>query len=285
MTVARLSPSGPPLDIDDWTPIAEGTILLRPFGLGTGPPIEGSGVQAGSIVRFSDAGGGAFNGGTYNNFALARGVKLVDIDPNAGQVIITGFAQEGGNVGGFFSLGKLGNSDSILLRAGDVGSLLDNRITTPGNLDYILQVNGDSVFVFYLNNRWQLAQRLTPAFGLGSELNGLGPVFTIRNQFVAGTGGAPDDVAIIAASAVPFGFRIEDVTLQVSTAVGGSTCQLRTASGGGGAALSSALSSAATGTVRNNDTTTRTVAANGTVFLRRSDGAVAGTVIAWCVKT
>jgi hypothetical protein len=109
----------------------------------------------------------------------------------------------------------------------------------------------------------------------------IGITFDDRRVFTAGVAGTADDVTIYNADA-PFAFRIVDVKVLISTAVGGSTVQLRDTSGGGGSALSSALSSAATGTVRNNDTASRLVSANGSVFLRRSDRGVAGEVIFTC---
>ena len=102
--------------------------------------------------------------------------------------------------------------------------------------------------------------------------------------FAAGTPGSADDVTIYSGDA-PFAFRILDVTLLTSTLIALSTAQLRDTAGGGGAALSSAMTTAVVGTARNNDTATPTVAANGSVFLRRSDQGVAGEVIILAVKT
>lgn len=110
------------------------------------------------------------------------------------------------------------------------------------------------------------------------DANGLSPLLVIRKSFSAGGGGSADDVTIYGANA-PFGFRVVDSWLYVLTAVGGSTCTLRDATGGAGNALSDAFSSAATGKKENTAlTATRTIAANGTVVLRRSDNGVAGEV-------
>lgn len=108
--------------------------------------------------------------------------------------------------------------------------------------------------------------------------NNFGVPFLVRTVMSAGAAGTADDVTIYNANA-PFAFRIVGAWLQTATAIGGSTVTLRTASGGGGSALSSALSSAATGTVYNNDTASRSVASGGSVFARRSDRGVAGTII------
>lgn len=102
--------------------------------------------------------------------------------------------------------------------------------------------------------------------------------FLLRTVMTAGTAGTADDVTIYDANA-PFAFTIVDCWLQVSTAIAGHTAQLRTATGGGGSALSTALSMSATGTARNNDTASRSVAADGSVFVRRTDRGTAGTII------
>lgn len=124
---------------------------------------------------------------------------------------------------------------------------------------------------------------VTPA-KLAVIASNIGATFAIYVAFAAGAGGAADDVTIYSSNA-PFAFRILDVTLLISTAIALSSVQLRSASGGGGAALSSSLTSVVTGTTRNNDSSTPTVAASGSVFLRRSDSGIAGEVIILCVKT
>lgn len=111
----------------------------------------------------------------------------------------------------------------------------------------------------------------------------IGGVFTIFVAVTAGGGGA-DDVTIYNANA-PFAFRVLDVLLLVATAVGGASAQLRDTSGGGGSALSSVLDGAATGTKRNDNTATATVAASGSVFLRRSDSGIGGELVILCVRT
>ena len=127
------------------------------------------------------------------------------------------------------------------------------------------------------------AATITPA-KLAVVAANVGATFAIRVTFAAGTPGSADDVTIYSGDA-PFAFRILDVTLLTSTLIALSTAQLRDTAGGGGAALSSAMTTAVVGTARNNDTATPTVAANGSVFLRRSDQGVAGEVIILAVKT
>jgi hypothetical protein len=122
--------------------------------------------------------------------------------------------------------------------------------------------------------------------GLGGLNTGVGTALTFLKVFAAGAGGAADDVAVFTPNLVPFALIITDVTIIVSTLVGGSTCTLRDTAGGAGAALSDALATATTGVKRNAAaTTTPAVARNGTVFLRRSDSGVAGTLLISMLRT
>lgn len=120
--------------------------------------------------------------------------------------------------------------------------------------------------------------------GAASDTLGMAAVIMHRVAFTAGTTGSADDVTVLASA--PFGFRIVDVILMISTAKGGATATLRTATGGGGSALSDALSVASTGVVRNASlTASPTVAAAGAIYMRRSDRACAGEVILLLAKS
>jgi hypothetical protein len=106
-----------------------------------------------------------------------------------------------------------------------------------------------------------------------------------------GSAGTADDVTIWNANA-PFALRITDATLRVSTAVGGSSAALRTASGGGGSVVmpdpgtsTQTFSTAVAGVIEDVAVATATVAANGSLFLRRSDRSVVGELILECVRT
>jgi len=127
------------------------------------------------------------------------------------------------------------------------------------------------------------------AFAQGAtlDLDAHSALLVIRQPFVAAAPGAADDVVIYNANA-PFGFRILDSQVLISTAIGGSTVQLRSATGGGGVALSDAFPSAAQGRLRDGATgianATKTVAIGGTLALRRSDRGAAGEVILFCTR-
>ena len=120
--------------------------------------------------------------------------------------------------------------------------------------------------------------------GSASDTLGMAALIMHRVAFTAGTTGSADDVTI--RESAPFGFRIVDVILHVSTAKGDATGTLRSATGGGGSALSDALSVASTGVVRNTAlTASPTVAAAGAIYLRRYDRACAGQVILLLAKS
>ncbi len=117
------------------------------------------------------------------------------------------------------------------------------------------------------------------------DADGLGVASVIRKSFAAAAAGTADDVTIYSANA-PFAFRILDAFVLVETNIGGSTLTLRSATAGGGSALSDALDSATTGVKRNEAiTSTPTVAANGTLVVRRSDRGVAGEVVLLIQRT
>lgn len=140
----------------------------------------------------------------------------------------------------------------------------------------------------YQFNRWRVGQvGVTPA-ALAQALNNQAIPFVISSTFAAGGGGAADDVTILAANLLPFNIRVIDAWLDTGTAVVGATGQLRSATGGGGNALSSAMSAAAANATSRSsvaNTTTATVAANGGVFLRRSDSGFSGEAFALCIRT
>jgi hypothetical protein len=130
-----------------------------------------------------------------------------------------------------------------------------------------------------------LADAVSPDVVGSIDSAGLGVPLVIYKSFAAGVAGTPDDVTIYNAS-IPFGWRILDALVYVSTNIGGSTLQLRDTAGGGGAALSDAFDSATTGIKRDVlMTATPTQAAGDSLFLRRSDRGVAGEVIIWLVRT
>lgn len=112
----------------------------------------------------------------------------------------------------------------------------------------------------------------------------------VITTFAAGSAGARDVTML---SSLPFAGRLVDSGLMISTAgAGGSTGQLRDATGGTGNTLSQAMSTAATGRVRDNGTgqtagagVLPTCARGSALILRLTDGTVVGTAIAQFART
>ncbi len=122
--------------------------------------------------------------------------------------------------------------------------------------------------------------------GLGGLAAGVGSVLVFPRTFAAGAGGAADDVAVFSPNVTPFAFMIIDVTLVVSTIVGGSSVTLRDTAGGAGTALSDSLTSASSGFKRNTGSTTLPTIARGVpLFIRRSDSGVAATMLISMLRT
>lgn len=102
-------------------------------------------------------------------------------------------------------------------------------------------------------------------------------VFAYHATIAAGGGGTPDDVSIYNGNA-PFPFRIIKWLPRITTGVALATIQARDTSGGGGSALSSTYSAT---TASENPSITvdlassSTISTNGSLFIRRSDSAVA----------
>lgn len=117
----------------------------------------------------------------------------------------------------------------------------------------------------------------------GIDAGGVGTAGSIYVAFVVGVTGAADDVTIH--EGLPFGIRITNVTLKVTTTKAGATGTLRSATAGAGTAYSSDLATDAAVAVASTLNTSPTVAAAAPLYLRRSDRAFAGHVIIDFVKT
>lgn len=121
---------------------------------------------------------------------------------------------------------------------------------------------------------------------LAVETSNVAPSFAVHVSFAAGATGARD-VTVFNANA-PVAFRILQTTMIVKTAVALSSATLRDATGGGGTAISAQFATSIAGEDPIKTATltaTPTVAANGTVVLRLTDGGVAGEVMLNCIRT
>jgi len=108
------------------------------------------------------------------------------------------------------------------------------------------------------------------------------PVQVFFKAFAAGAGGAPDDVTIFAANALPYKMRILDVIGFVSVNIATHTVDVQDEAAGAGTAAASLDYGAATGRVVDTTVTGTTVydvGATKGLFLYRSDSGVAGEVL------
>lgn len=117
------------------------------------------------------------------------------------------------------------------------------------------------------------------AVPVSAAASGLSPMQILRvSMAVGGAAGTADDVTIYSSNA-PFAFRIVDAFVVLSDAEGASSATLRSAAAGAGNALCNAIATATAGLNRAAGTAvtaTGTVAAGGSLFLRRSDRNIAG---------
>ena len=223
---------------------------------------------------------GEIRGGTLTSLSTS-GALNVTLDAGATRLLFTSASD--------ITLGTIsGAADGRLLFLEHTGTgtltithdaSTANAVSCPNNADFVLTSRGALTLMARGSPAvWKMMHYgLSPEHLVGPTAGG-GILFALRTAFTAAAAGSADDVTIYSANA-PLAFRLLDVIVLISTAIGGSTVQLRDTSGGGGSVLSSSLSSAATGTARNNDTTTRVITVGGSIFLRRSDRGVAGEVI------
>jgi hypothetical protein len=279
----RRGPSGPLVSLSD-TLSPPGTVLgrsLEDIGQGFAVPLVGS--ELGGIVRFDGVYELELPAGSHDNVAIPDGVRNVDITPVGGDVTITGLLVSGrGNTGSPGLNITLRGTDGIITFAnGSTSSTLGNRISGTSNIAFQLTEPGDCVCLARIEGgtgRWQTVARAIRPLAVQPQAIATPGVIVYGRRGFSATGAAADDI-LIGASPSAYNMVAYEILLQISTAVGATTAQLRSDLGGGGLALSSAMSMAATGTVRNNDVTITPVPTGTLFYLRRSNGNTAGTVI------
>ncbi len=268
---------------------AEATVKGRAVGAGTGAPTDLTGTQLGAIVRIT-SGSTGFTSGTFNDYAITDGVRLLDCGPSGADIVFTGFAYGGGNTNSWFWITKFGTNvaQRVIIRHQNAGSAAGNRVSCPGDIDYVMSDSSDGVLVAWVNTRLQI---IAPSrFERIQAL--MAGVFTVYVPCPSGgAAGTADDVTVWSAAA-PFALRILDATMRVSTAVALASSALRTASGGGGSVVlpdpaiaTQTFSNATTGPHDDVAVATATVAAGGSLFLRRSDRSVVGELVLTCIRT
>jgi hypothetical protein len=158
-------------------------------------------------------------------------------------------------------------------------------ITAGAGSDAVLRESGSTVG-FGTVAAGGLASAIISPVKLALLASDIGTVFTLYKAFAAGAGGAPDDVTVYSANA-PFAFRILKTLPYITTAVSTFTIQARDTAGGGGAALSSEFDAGLATedpAIVTPITATTSVAASGTLVIRRGDSGIAGEFVFVCVR-
>lgn len=269
------SPATSTLRVDDRTCFAFDSFV--PTLTNTNLIVEGVSVGSSRIISLTPS--GAL--GVVDIAALQPG-GAVFVQPSA-NFNIDGFTAK--QNGFWFDLVFDSNASGFIGTLNpDVGAALTS-IRCPNSATFSFARN-TTIRLRYQTNRWRTESIPVSPFQVAPILLGQASPFVISLAFAAGGGGAADDVAVLAANLLPFQVRVIDAWLNTIVAVGGATGTLRTASGGGGTALSGAMSAAgANATSRSSLGATQTVAANGTIFLRRSDSGFSGEVYLLVTRT
>lgn len=274
--------------------MAEGTVKLRALGSGTGAPIDGTGAQAASLMRYTDMVVDVTSTGIIQSYAptgFGASSTGIRISP-PGDVTLRGMSLAAGQEI-FIRVGR-GSTTTVTINHEDASAAaVGERFNCPRNVPVTI-TGGESVLIRNnesRNNIIAVGRQVSPG-ALSPVASNVAVTFNVYVPCPSGgTAGTADDVTIWNANA-PFGLRILDAQLRVSTAVGGSSAALRTASGGGGsvvlpdpAASTQTFSTAATGVLEDLATATATVASGGSLFLRRSDRSVVGELVLQCIRT
>lgn len=269
------SPATSTLRVDDRTCFSFDSFI--PTLTNTNLIVEGVSVGSGRQISLTPSGAV----GVVDITALQPGGALI-VQPSA-NFNIDGFTAK--QNGFWFDLIFDSNASAFIGTLNpDVGAALTS-IRCPNSATFSFARN-TTIRFRYQSNRWRLENIPVSPSQVAPILNGQSSTFVISAAFAAGGGGAADDVAVLAANLLPFQVRVIDAWLNTITAVGGATGTLRTASGGAGTALSGAMSAAGANTTsRSSLGATQTVAAAGTVFLRRSDSGFSGEVYMLVTRT
>lgn len=281
----RQGPSGPPVTLSDDI-VAPGELLGRSLNeVSPGIAVPVTGAQQGEMIRYQNEATNV-DTGTLALLTISSQVTSIQFNPVGSDLVISAISIPFGKECNLRV--QRGNAQRVILTNGSGAT----GIRCPGNADYVMRANDECTVISSFGGTPMVIDKASDPHLLAPETAFAGNpttffanTFELRNTFAAGGGGAADDVILLNANA-PFAFRILDCWLETSAAVVGASVTLRNATGGGGAAVSSALSAAAGNTTsRNSVGVTSTIAINGSLVARRSDSAVAGTIVVLCART
>jgi hypothetical protein len=270
--------------------MAAATIKGRARGAGTGAVTDLTGAQVGAIARWTGLEGSTLAGGATYTLTLLETTTHYEITTTGtGAVVIDAIVHGSSNSGARIVLSKstISSAAQIVLRYN--GGNLGNRIETPqpGGGDYTLEGLRAGVALIHNGFVWTLESRHISPYGLAPVVDSFGVEFVIGPITLTATGAGADDVAVYSASA-PFAFRVLRMLPVVTAGVAAGTLQARTATGGGGAAVSSTFGATVASDdpiITANNGVTGTIAAGGTLVIRRSSGNITGEVFFSCMRT
>lgn len=270
------------------------TVKGRALGAGTGAAQDLTAAQVNAIVGSADLSlSNAFIVATQQNESTSFTAMTVNANTTRLYVLLNGDGDietitpaGGGNptIGRVVWVYIVGTGVKRVRHAFSGGA--GGRLQCPSNRDLLLTNRQWIRLVGDAGNGWLVEGE--PAL-IGSNFASTFNVYVSCPS--GGAAGTADDVTVWNANA-PFALRILDATLRVSTAVALSSAALRTASGGGGSVVlpdaaiaTQTFSTAAVGPFDDVAVATATVAAGGSLFLRRSDRSVVGELILTCIRT
>lgn len=149
--------------------MAGATVKLRAQGAASGPPVDGTGLQLGEIVRF----------GSFEVLNLAPGVQTITLLATTtmvfvrlsapGDVIIDQIVHGASPIGVRLTIFRdfLGSAGNVILRDGNATS---NSIWTPASVDLVLALTNDATEVVHNGFQWHSHERRLPAMAAGTAL-------------------------------------------------------------------------------------------------------------------
>ena len=270
--------------------MAAATAKGRARGAGTGDPQDLSANQLGEIERKFTVVADNTSSGSIAAYGQITETTTQVRFTGAAAATIHSITTTSANFGQEVEFHVERGVAAVITFVDESGSGTGELLRTPSGGTFSIRAN-ESVRARHYDNRWRFGavSRLVPVEALAPVLSNLGVVFNIGPIAMTATGAAADDVVVYNANA-PFAFRILKMMPIITAGAVGQTLQARNATGGGGAAVSSQFGTSLAASSDDPEVTadngsTATIAAGGTLVVRRSTGNTAGEVMFLCMRT
>jgi hypothetical protein len=272
------------------TDMVAATLKGRARGAGTGPPADLAGNLVGEIIRKFNVVADGASTGSVTAYALITETTTQVRFTGSGALTIHGIATVAANFGQEIEWHVEAGASVVVTFKYESVSATGDKLRTPDGIDFVLRAN-QSIRSTYYDNRHRFVGSgpqpgtLTPLM-LAPVAIALGVPFVMPIVLTAGTPGTPDDVTVYNANA-PFAFEVMRIDGRVTAAIAASTLEGRSAAAGGGSSLTDTLSGAAVGPAAITAPlgSIATVAAGGSLFIRRSDRGVGGKAYIHAIRT